>query len=340
MKQHTITISKFITSNGQALHEAPIAFWTEGQLNEAKDNVIWVCHALTANADVAAWWPGMVGPGLPIDTRDYYIVCVNVPGSCYGSVGPLSINPVTGEPYYHTFPKLTAADAVTAFQAVVQHLGIKEISLLIGASLGGQHALHWAAAQPHLFNNALFIATNARHSPWGIAWNEAQRLAIRADQTWQTNTPTAGQTGMEAARATALLSYRNAYAFNATQPRNSKGIQPAITYQRYQGQKLAKRFNAYSYYKLSQMMDAHDLGAYFDTVEQGLNRIKANSLVIGISSDILFPPSEQKLIAEHIPNASYLEIDSLYGHDGFLIEVEAIGKQIRKLLRTNLACAS
>ena len=308
-----------------------LAYTTHGSLNADNSNVLWICHALTGNADPTDWWDGLVGEGEYYDPKDWFIVCANVLGSHYGSTNALSINPKTNEPFYHDFPNVTARDCVNAFELLRQELGIGHINTCIGGSLGGQQALEWSIANPELIQNLVLIATNAIHSPWGIAFNESQRMAIETDSTWLESHPDAGLAGMKVARSIALLSYRNYDTYDFTQARDNHdqadGFR-ASGYQRYQGNKLASRFNAFSYWTLSKMMDSHNVGRNRITIINALSKVKARTLVLGISSDILFPLSEQKLLAKYIANAQYQEIDSLYGHDGFLIEY----KQLKQIL--------
>jgi homoserine O-acetyltransferase len=329
---------KFVLESGKILPELQIAFHTYGNLNSKKNNVIWITHALTANSDVLDWWRGLFGTNCLFNPKEHFIVCANIIGSHYGSTGPLSINPDTGNPYYHNFPEITIRDMVNAHILLRNHLGIDQIKFIIGGSLGGQQALEWAIAESDIIENLIVIATNAQHSPWGIAFNEAQRLAIKADRTWFNNASDAGLEGLKAARAIALLSYRNAKIYNITQKEETNNLPEifkAVSYQNYQGEKLVKRFNAFSYWYLSKAMDSHNVGRNREGVVQALQKIKAKTLVIGISSDILFPTNEQKFLAENIPNANYAEIDSLYGHDGFLIETEKITKTILKHFSKN-----
>lgn len=327
----------FILSPGLSLEKGgylpspTIAYHTYGQPGKP---VIWVCHALTANSDVFDWWAGLFGPQDPFNPNDYYIVCANVLASCYGTSGPLSENPDTGQVYYHDFPEVTIRDMAAAHEALRQHLGIERIHLVVGGSLGGQQALEWAIAQPHVFENLSLIATNARHSAWGIAFNESQRMAIEADATWRKRAATAGDLGMRAARAAALLSYRHysTYERFQTDPEPVLDQYRATTYQQYQGEKLSRRFNAFSYYRLSQAMDSHHIGRGRGAVEAVLAQLPVRTLVIGISSDVLFPVSEQQFLAEHLPNAEYAQINSDYGHDGFLIETGPIGRLLTDFL--------
>jgi homoserine O-acetyltransferase len=325
----------FPTESGEVLPRLEIAYHTYGQRNADDSNIIWVCHALTANSDVLDWWKGLFGEGRLLDPAKYFIICANNLGSCYGSSGPLSIDPDTGKPYFHSFPDITIRDMVAAHEILRQHLGIEKIHLLIGGSQGGQQAVEWAIDQPGLFERLVLIATNARHSPWGIAFNESQRMAIAADPTWINNTPHAGVEGMKVARSIALLSYRNYHTYDLSQG-SSDAAQlddyPASSYQRYQGDKLAKRFNAFTYWKLSKAMDAHHVGRNRASVEAALAAITAETLVISISSDLLFPPGEQKILAGHIPGAIWESIDSVYGHDGFLTETGALSDILKSFL--------
>lgn len=335
----------FTLENGTILPCYHLAYTTLGKLNAAKDNVLWVFHALTANSNPADWWPGLVGEGRFFDPAKYFIICVNMPGSCYGSIGPLEINPQTGDRWYHDFPLFTTRDMVRAYKPLKDFLGIEKIYIGIGGSMGGQQLLEWAVEEPQLFDHVIALATNAQHSPWGIALNASQRMCIETDTTWKTKTQEAGIEGMKAARSIALLSYRNYHTYNLTQPRDKKtawpvthhfGGEAAESYQRYQGEKLAKRFNAFSYYRLGQAMDAHDLGRERGSVEEALHRITAKTLIIGITSDLLFPPEEQKRIADNVPGAEYQLIESLYGHDGFLLEYDKIEHVIRNFIREDV----
>lgn len=319
--------------SGLSLPQLSIAYHTYGTLNADKSNVIWVVHALTANSDVLDWWKGLFGEEDLFNPREHFIVCANNLGSCYGTTGPLSIRPDTAEPWYGYFPRITIRDMAQTLDLLRQHLGIETIHTLIGGSQGGQIAQEWALQQEQLTQKLILIATNAQHSPWGIAFNESQRLAIKADRTYFSNTVNGGEKGLQAARSIALLSYRNYHTYQSTQKYDgfaSLQDQPAASYQRYQGEKLVKRFNAYSYVRLSEAMDSHHVArerAY--SVESVLNELEAHTLVIGLSSDLLFPPAEQKLLARGIKGAIYREIDSLYGHDGFLIETAKLTDLIK-----------
>lgn len=329
----------FKLESGGQLNELEIGFHTYGVLNKNRDNVVWVCHALTANSDVFDWWKGLFGDNNYFNPDDYFIVCANILGSPYGSVNPLSINPATSKPYLRSFPRFTVRDIVAAHQLLAQHLQIKHIEILIGGSLGGQQAVEWAIIDPQAIKNLILIATNARHSPWGIAFNESQRLAINADPTFHANKPDGGKKGLKAARSIALLSYRNYKTYAITQQEdtdNNVDDFKAASYQNYQGDKLVNRFNAYSYWYLSKSMDSHNVGRKRHGVEKALSLIKARTLVVGIKSDVLFPIEEQRYLFQHIPKSALAELDSFYGHDGFLIETEALTNIITSFFKTDV----
>ena len=339
--QHTFSLpDSFPLEAGGTLAGARVAYRTWGQLNAARDNVVWVCHALTANADVLDWWPGLFGEGYFFDPADWFIVCANVLGSCYGSTCPLDSDPATGLGRYQAFPLLTVRDVVAAHEALRQELGLAHVHTLIGGSLGGQQALEWAVSQPETFGHLVVIATSARHSAWGIAFNEAQRLAIEADATYHEGRPGGGDAGLAAARAVALLSYRGYEAYGATQTDlDDDRLHDfrASSYQRYQGNKLVARFDAYSYVALTRTMDSHNLGRGRGGVPAALARIRARTLVLGITSDVLFPLAEQHQLASGIAGATYGELDSSYGHDGFLLETVKITQALELFYAAALA---
>ena len=326
----------FPLESGASLPGFRLAYTTRGTLNADRSNVVWVCHALTGNANVSDWWGGMVGPGKFFDPATDFIICANVLGSCYGSTGPLSINPATAKPYHHAFPAVTVRDIVNAFDLLRQELGIEKIRTCIGGSLGGEQAVEWAIMHPGLIDNLILIASSAMASPWCIAFNESQRMAIEADPTWAENRTDAGLAGMKAARAMAMISYRNYDTYGFTQALdNNEQLDgyKAAGYQRYQGEKIVERFNAFTYWLLTKIMDSHNVGRNRGSILNALGQIKARTLIVGIRSDLLFPPSEQQFLARHIHNATYEEIDSLYGHDGFLIEFRPLTTIIRKWMQ-------
>ena len=325
----------FTLESGNTLQGYHLAYTTYGSINAAKDNVVWIFHALTANSEPAEWWPGLVGEEKLFDPEKYFIICVNMPGSCYGSIGPLEINKETGKPFYHDFPFFTPRDMIRSYQPLKDFLGIDKIKIGIGGSMGGQQLLEWAIEEPGLFEYIFPVATNAIHSAWGVAFNASQRMCIDADETWKQRNKNAGMEGMKAARSIALISYRHYETYHASQSgHENERIEnfKSESYQKYQGEKLAKRFNAFSYYVLSKGMDSHNVGRGRGSVEIALHEIKAKTLAIGIETDILFPVAEQKFIAANIPNGKFVAINSLYGHDGFLLEAEQIQHIISNFL--------
>ncbi|MBU3679906.1 MAG: homoserine O-acetyltransferase [Candidatus Kapabacteria bacterium] len=322
MRTSLFNTGPFLTERGSVLSWLRLAYRTWGTLNADGSNVVWICHALTGSADADVWWSEIVGPGRVIDTTKYFVVCANMPGSCYGSSGPTDINLETGKIIGLDFPVLTARDIVRFFDALRSYLGIERIRLLIGGSMGGQHVLEWAVSMPHRIESIVPIATNARHSPWGIAFNAAQRMALEADPTFMQLDIEAGQRGLEAARAIGMLSYRTSMQYDATQHDEDSVIDGfrAESYQRYQGAKLTHRFNAHSYWILSKAMDAHNVGRDRGGVERALQTVTARTLVIGVDTDLLFPTREQKLIADMVPRAAYRQMQSIAGHDAFLLD--------------------
>lgn len=326
----------FRLESGAELPELQIAYHTFGTLNDKRDNVIWVCHALTANSDVADWWPNTVVDNGFLDPSRYFIVCANILGSHYGTTGPLTVDPRTGQPYYDRFPQMTVRDMVRVHQILADYLGIERVKLLIGSSLGGFQCMEWALMQPDFAEHVALIATTPVTKPWAAAFNESQRMAIQADSSYGTDSPEAGMAGLAAARSIALLSYRGARAYDLTQADNGAETNPAnpfdrrvLTYQQHQGDKLCRRFNAYSYYRLSRAVDSHDVGRGRGGIETALRSFKPKALIVAITSDILFPPSDHEPMARCIPNVEYHIIDSDFGHDGFLIEYKKLTELIK-----------
>ncbi|HEY2722149.1 MAG TPA: homoserine O-acetyltransferase [Chitinophagaceae bacterium] len=326
----------FELENGDILPGITIAYHTYGKLDDDGGNVIWICHALTANSNAEAWWPGVVGKNGFADPSKYFIVCANILGSCYGSTGPLTTNPHTGKPYFSDFPMITIRDMVKAHILLRKHLGIDEIHLLMGGSMGGYQVLEWCVAEPGIIKNLFLVGTSAAESAWGIAVHTSQRLAIEADSTWTQHTIAAGQNGLKAARAIGVITYRN-YGIlveKQTDPDAEKlDNYKASSYIIYQGNKLINRFNAYSYWLLTKSMDSHHLGrSRGGNVKSILQKFKQKTLIIGINSDILCPLREQELLADNISNSTLVKIDSPYGHDGFITEAAKISKIVEEWL--------
>ena len=330
----------FTLESGQILPKLVIAYHTYGTLNAQADNVIWVCHALTASSDVADWWPHTVETDRFLDPDRHFIICANILGSHYGTTGPLHLNPATGLPYYGDFPDITIRDMAAAHQLLAKHLGINRIVALIGSSLGGFQALEWAVSEPDFIEKLVLIATAPKASPWAIAFDQTQRMAIRADKSFGQPRPDAASEGLAAARAIALLSYRGESGYNITQQDPDDALKPAdshraSTYQLHQGQKLKNRFNAYSYVSILNSFDSHDVGRNRGGVAEALKRITAKTLTVGISTDLLFTPTDMKKLDAMIGDSRYYEIDSPFGHDGFLVEHQQLNDILYPFINEN-----
>lgn len=335
MQEHKYIYDQpFLLESGITLPSIEIVYTTAGTLNKDKSNAIWICHALTANANCADWWDIIVGEGKVFDPSKHFIVCANILGSCYGSSGPLTVNPMSGNKYYNSFPMVTIRDMVNAHIVLRKTLGLEKISIGAGGSMGAYQLLEWAVMEPAVFDKLVLTTTGARESAWGIAIHTAQRLAIEADATWKEQKDNAGAKGLKAARAIGMLTYRNYEAFVAAQTDNEDKIDnyKASSYIEYQGDKLVKRFNAYSYWLLTKAMDSHNVARGRGDMEKVLASIKTKALVVGISSDYLCPVAEQKYLAKHMANATYHQIESPFGHDGFLVEGERLGECISEFL--------
>ena len=334
---HTLKAGPFTFEAGDTLKSIDIAYHTSPRAYDGSEPVIWICHALTANSDCEDWWPDMVGSGKLIDTDKYFVVCVNMLGSAYGSSGPASINPETGKPWLLSFPSVTVRDMINAAILVRKHLGISHINLLIGSSIGGFQSIEWAVMEPEVFDKALFIATEPRVTPWLTASVETQRMALRADPTFLACEDIhGGEEGLKCARAQAMISYRCFSGYGLTQAEESDDTlfaDRAASYQRYQGAKIIRRgFDAYSYNSVSTSVISNNVGRGRGGVAKALSRIKADTTVVSIDTDGLFPPSHIEKWAALIPGAKYLEITSNFGHDGFLLETAQLTEIISKLL--------
>jgi homoserine O-acetyltransferase/O-succinyltransferase len=303
-----------------------IGYHTYGQLNKERNNVIWVCHALTANSRVDDWWSGLFGRGRILDPTRYFIVCANVLGSCYGSTGARSLDPESGKPYGMNWPLVTVRDWVQAHDRLRMHLGIDEIRLCIGGSCGGHQVLEMAYLLPDKIKHLGLLVTSARETAWVIAGHEAQRLAMLADPTLYENENHSGKSGMHAARGIALLGYRTIESYIDSQTDKDEILKDhkASTYIRYQGEKLGKRFYPHCYWHLIHTLDTHHMGRGRESMPVVLQRLKMKSTIVAIDTDHLIPIGQQMYLAQHLPDATLHVIHSPYGHDGFLIETEQI----------------
>ena len=330
----------FAFEAGGSVRGIEVVYHTSDREYKAGDRVVWLCHALTANSNPMDWWPEMVGKGCCIDPEKDYVVCVNIFASPYGTTGPrdwCERREAKGERSPLDFPKVTVRDMARLFPIVRKYIGIEKVDLLVGSSIGGFQALEWAILESEVIERAAFIATAPRVTPWLGAWMESQRMAIEADPTFKACESLAGgQKGLEAARALSLISYRTFDGYNLTQAEENEDCLFAgrvASYERYQGEKLVKRdFDAYSYYYLTWSVDSHNVGRKRGGVAAALGKIQAKSVVITITSDGLFPPVEGREWAAWIPGAKYVEIESKWGHDGFLLETEAIAERLEELI--------
>lgn len=329
----------FVTESGFRFQNPDVAFKTWGTLNPKRDNVILICHALTGHAAADEWFPGIFGKDRLCDPARHFIICINVPGSTYGSVGPWSVNPGTGEPYRTNFPDITIRDMVRFQQLLLDQLDIHGIKLVIGGSLGGMQALEFTIMDPRIQSSVL-IAMGKTHSPWAIGISHAQRRAIYTDPKWndgnyqKNNGP---DNGLAAARMMAMITYRTPDDYEnkfGRKLQDESGKFQVESYLDYQGDKLSERFDALSYVILTKAMDTHDISRGRGRFDEVLNRVEIPVQVIGITSDHLYPIAEQKELARLIPNGRYHEIESTYGHDAFLIEfdqINAITKPLTKI---------
>lgn len=354
----TITIADpvrpFVTEHRESIPHVELAFESWGRLNERRDNAVLVIHALTGDAHVAShpdipgdregWWEGIVGPGRAIDTDRYFVICANSLGSCYGSTGPCSTAP-DGKRYNLRFSRLTVRDLVAAQIQLLDQLGIERLAAAIGGSLGGMQVLELAAMAPERVGQAIAIAATTRFHAQGIAFNEIQRRSIMLDPAWRSGEYREGEgpdAGIALARMVGMLTYQSDALMAARFDRNPARYDRWFEFQErydvegylhYQGDKLARRFDANSYLYLSRVMDSQDLGRNRGGVLEAARRITARCLLIGISSDILFPASlvrgDCETLRQAAVSATYREIESINGHDAFLNDLSKLDAILR-----------
>ncbi len=322
MKKYTHHQSLILESKAH-IENLVIAYDTFGVLNKKRDNVIWVFHAISGHSDVMSWWTGIFGSQKIYDPAKYFIVCANSIGSPYGSSKPNNTE----------FPYFTIRDVAKAHLILADHLGIDKIHTLIGGSFGGYQALEFAYSFRGTVDHQILLASSSRESAWGIAIHESQRMALQADASF--GKQDSGVEGMKAARAIAMLTYRTSDDLIQTQTDHEGAIDnfKASSYMNYQGNKFSKSFDALCFYYLTKCIDSHNIGRGRGGEIAALRSIKIPTLVIGFTTDTLVPIRFQKFMAEHIPNAIFNEIDSDYGHDGFLKESDKISSCIDSFYR-------
>lgn len=337
---------------GRSLGPVQVAYETYGTLSPAGDNAIWICHALTGSAH-AAWynhpeekapgfWDPLIGPGRAFDTERYFVVCTNVLGGCYGTTGPTSLEPGSDRPYRMRFPVVTIRDMVRVQKRVCDALGIRQLVTVAGGSMGGMQVLEWALMYPAMVRSIMPIATAGRHSPWCVALHETQRQAILLDPEFRGGDyERQPARGLALARAVAMISYRSeleyAARFGRDRVREGAPFDPENPFQvesylRYQGNKLVERFDAATYLYITWAMDQHDVARGRGTFEEVLGSIAIPALCAGITSDVLYPAREQRQLAALLRRAKYLEIESIHGHDAFLIEWDQVTLAMKSFL--------
>ncbi len=351
----------FLLENGESLQPVTLAYETYGRLNSDRSNAILILHALSGSAHAAGyhniedekpgWWDDCIGPGKAFDTNRFFVICSNVLGSCYGSSGPLSINPLTGKPYGLNFPMVTIGDMARAQLKLVDHLGIDQLLCVAGGSMGGMQALEWAAHYPNRIKAAIPLATTARHSPMLIAFSEVGRQAIYADPAWnggdyydQEQKPDAG---LAIARMVGHITYLSEEAMHQKFGRRLQDLErygyefqtefAVESYLKYNGNNFTRRFDANSYLYVTKALDYFDLSAGTGSLAAAFAHSAAvKYLAVSFTSDWLYPSYHSKELVSALTAAgadvTYLDIQSTWGHDAFLLEVDTMTKLIRSFL--------
>ena len=359
----TYTFDHLSLQRGGQLSPVTLAYETWGDLNAAGDNAILITHALTGSShahDVAdpdntkiAWWNPLIGPGRYFDTSRYFVICSNALGGCLGSTGPTSLDPRIGRPYGMRFPVVTIRDMVRAQRELLVHLGVRELAMVAGGSIGGQQALEWAVTFPEMVRKVAVVAATAAVTAQAIAFNEVGRQAIMADPAWLCGDYIPGQgpaTGLSIARMLAMITYQSEEAMEMRFSRNPAQYDPVPSptfspdlggrfdvenYLYHQGEALTKRFDANSYLYLSRAMDLYDVSEGYPSLEAALRRIRSKALFVGIRSDFLFPAAHVRWLADKVRalggDAQYVELNSPHGHDAFLKEWSQLAAALRSI---------
>jgi len=351
------SFDEIILESGEKLGPITIAYETYGQLDSNQSNAVLILHALSGDAHAAGlhegendpgWWDSMIGPGKAFDTNEYFVICSNVLGGCKGSTGPASINPVSGKPYALDFPLITIGDMVNCQKRLIDHLGIEQLLAVVGGSMGGMQALAWLVNYPKSIRSAIPIATTPKHSPQQIAFNEAGRLAIMADSNWNSGNYYEGKPpakGLSVARTIGHITYMSDVSMAEKFGRQKKWSSQKEKfiadfevegYLRYRGDNFVKRFDANSYLYITKALDHFD-GFAGKSVQDAFQHVQAKVMVIAFKSDWLYPAYQSQEIVRACKIAgletSYCEIDSTYGHDAFLLEIEEESHLIAHFLK-------
>lgn len=352
----------FTFKSGQTLPGFTLRYETYGTLNVTRDNAILICHALSGDHHCAGlhtpedrkpgWWNNLIGPGKAVDTRRFYVICANVLGGCQGSTGPSSLNPATNRPYGLGFPFVTILDMVRAQKILLDHLGVSELHAVIGGSMGGMQAMLFSIEFPHFVRRVVAMATTAREGAQAIAFNEVGRQAIMQDPDWNHGDYAKGggpRVGLAIARMMAHITYVSDASMDRKFGRRKKtsvngdsynfDVQFEVeSYLRHQGQSFINRFDANSYLYITRALDHFDLPQAYGSLEAAFAPVLAQTLVVGFTSDWLFPPEQNRAIALALlragKQASYAELSTDLGHDSFLLQSEELYTLVRGFLET------
>jgi homoserine O-acetyltransferase len=353
-RRRTHVVGDLPLESGEVLEQVRVSYQSWGRLNEARDNAVLVLHALTGDSHVVGergpdqptpgWWPGLIGPGAPLDTDEYFVVAPAVLGGCRGTTGPSSIAP-DGRPYGSSFPTITVRDQVRAEALLADALGVRSFALVVGGSVGGMRSLEWAVTFPGRVRRCVVLAAGAAATADQIAWSVPQLHAIRLDPQFHGGDYYPGpgpRHGLEVARQIAHATYRSADELALRFGRDGQegesplrgGRYAVQSYLEHHGRKLARRFDANSYLVLTEAMNSHDVGRGRGGVDAALRRITAELTVGVVSSDRLFPPADGQVVAGSPACRELAVIDSPYGHDAFLVETEQVFEIVARALRS------
>jgi homoserine O-acetyltransferase len=338
---------------GARLTALTVAYEAYGVLNAARDNVVFICHALTGDAHAAGyhdpsdkklgWWDAMIGPDKGIDTRYYYVICANVVGGCKGTTGPTSIDPETGRPYGSRFPPVSTRDMVRVHRLLLEHLGIEKVNALVGGSFGGMQVLEWITLFPHTVERAVCIASGASLSAQALAFDIVGRHAIVSDPNWHhgdyLDTGVIPEQGLARARQIGHITYLSQEMIDQKfgREKSEKGsVFEVERYLQYKGEHFVKRFDANSYLRIMEAMDAFDLAERYGSLQDAFARVRAKILIVALSSDWLFPSEQSLELASALircgKSVSYCRLDAPHGHDAFLVDITGLSKVVRAFL--------